>query len=654
MKIFRQRFAHMGSRRGMASLIRELDNSICSGDLGRALAFLNELELESGDSHPDYPVYEEELRKAFEIYSKDIFDTDPLLTQREQKDLNTSSIETYKNLHSGQSCFILGTGPSLAQIDPEILSGEITFGMNLLCKTANKRGFKPSYYVAEDRHILEYCSEDIAALTSCKVFLPNYARQIIRQTPNQIHVNSVRYESGKAELPCFGLNADRRIWLTGSAAYMAMQLAYYMGFSTIYLLGFDHDYKIPSQSILSIDNEIIYREQEQNHFPDARFPQNYIWRLPRLNMLDCAYEQARHVYEKHGRKIINCTPTSKLRLFPLKDITEAIKSPLRQERPGISKKEKILSIIVPYRPARQAIKKCHEALSLLSENAQILFVNYGSRANIEEDFAECTPGAMENFEIIQNDSESLASALNAGLKNAKKPYVLFMQPESFIIPGIVTDSAAKMKCDQIEILQMRGYSFKSNDALPTIPQVMDFHGTDALKKLINSESLNIGGKIFSTALLQKNGLRFYEWPFDENPIFILQSYYFAGKTGFSNLNAYFSASLEYEDLGSEIDFSIIKSNIGAFHKFLLDEKILPLHYSLYIKFIYRIFIKIYTFFESADPNMTNHDHMLFCKRMISEYDLANPENLRIMENELERDLFNKIHSAIFTCPISFL
>lgn len=320
MRKFRQRFAHMGSGRGISALVQELDNAIINADLHRSLAFLNELEIETGASHPDYSEYEAELDKAFEIYAKNLPDTDATLLGQ-----GSGSIASYKNLHRGERCFILGTGPSLSQVDPELLRNEITFGMNFLCKA--KSGFSPTYYVAEDPRILEYCAEDIAAISQGAVFLPNYAKRLVPANNNQVYLNCSRCDSEKAELPFFGIDAEKRIWLAGTAGYMALQLALYMGFSRVYLLGFDHDYQIPASSLLSVDNEIIYQEEDKNHFPPASFPQDHSWRLPRLDRLDLAYEQAAYVYGKKGSEIVNCTPHSKLDVFPKSQLEEVLKTP---------------------------------------------------------------------------------------------------------------------------------------------------------------------------------------------------------------------------------------------------------------------------------------------------------------------------------------
>jgi hypothetical protein len=39
-------------------------------------------------------------------------------------------LRTYKDIHRGKRCFIIGNGPSLNQLDLTLLKNEYTFGMN--------------------------------------------------------------------------------------------------------------------------------------------------------------------------------------------------------------------------------------------------------------------------------------------------------------------------------------------------------------------------------------------------------------------------------------------------------------------------------------------------------------------------------------------
>ena len=50
-----------------------------------------------------------------------------------------NSLKMYKDIHKGERCFIIATGPSLTMEDLEALKSEYTFGMNSICIFVNKR-----------------------------------------------------------------------------------------------------------------------------------------------------------------------------------------------------------------------------------------------------------------------------------------------------------------------------------------------------------------------------------------------------------------------------------------------------------------------------------------------------------------------------------
>ena len=67
----------------------------------------------------------------------------------------------FRNIHSGERCFILGCGPSLEHHDLASLKREVTFGMNGIFLAADWLGFDPTYYVVEDTLFHEDRFQDI-------------------------------------------------------------------------------------------------------------------------------------------------------------------------------------------------------------------------------------------------------------------------------------------------------------------------------------------------------------------------------------------------------------------------------------------------------------------------------------------------------------
>ena len=102
----------------------------------------------------------------------------------------------------------------------------------------------------------------------------------------------------------------------GTVTYLCMQLAYYMGFSEVYLIGLDHSYVIPKDAILSNNNtEILFTSDDPNHFNKDYFGEGKRWKDPQVDRMERAYRKAKVYFKRDFRKIYNATPGGKLEVF---------------------------------------------------------------------------------------------------------------------------------------------------------------------------------------------------------------------------------------------------------------------------------------------------------------------------------------------------
>jgi len=86
----------------------------------------------------------------------------------------------FKDIHRGERCFIIGTGPSLNQTNLSLLKDEITFGVNTLYR-GNFLDY--TYYCVSDRHVWEKHYQWILKVPST-LFLGSYAGVQYRQQRN--------------------------------------------------------------------------------------------------------------------------------------------------------------------------------------------------------------------------------------------------------------------------------------------------------------------------------------------------------------------------------------------------------------------------------------------------------------------------------------
>jgi hypothetical protein len=228
---------------------------------------------------------------------------------------NERRLGELSNAHAGERCFIIGNGPSLNQLDLTRLREETTFGVNAIYTNYQKMGFYPTYYVVEDYLVAEDRAVEINAYRKSRVkFFGNYLRYCLRPDPSTVVLNVLLDYRDYPHFPHFSRNALERVWVGGTVSYVCMQLAYYMGFSEVYLIGFDHSYSVPKDAAIR-EAVITSRSDDVNHFDASYFGEGKRWHDPRVDRMTKAYVRAAEVFGNDGRVIRNATAGGMLDVF---------------------------------------------------------------------------------------------------------------------------------------------------------------------------------------------------------------------------------------------------------------------------------------------------------------------------------------------------
>ena len=100
-----------------------------------------------------------------------------------------------------------------------------------------------------------------------------------------------------------------------------MQMAFFMGLHSLYLLGIDFDFVVPPRWVGATGKFKIYVSQgERNHFhPEYRKPGEK-WHQPNLAYQEKAFLAARRFAASKNRKIYNATRGGRLEIFPRVDV----------------------------------------------------------------------------------------------------------------------------------------------------------------------------------------------------------------------------------------------------------------------------------------------------------------------------------------------
>jgi GT2 family glycosyltransferase len=234
---------------------------------------------------------------------------------------DSDKIAQYRNIHEGERCFIIGNGPSLNKLDLGLLRDEITFGVNGIFYARDQLGGDPTYYVVEDSSVMRENLDAIRSVQSKHKFFPSLYRELYG-AEDAIYFNMNRgfYEEDSISycLPRFSFDPAQRVYCGQSVTHINLQLAYYMGFTDVILIGMDFAYVIPPAA--KRRGDIIYSESDdENHFHKDYFGKGKTWKDPKLDRVLANYQEAQRTYVADGRTIRNATAGGQLNVFPRVD-----------------------------------------------------------------------------------------------------------------------------------------------------------------------------------------------------------------------------------------------------------------------------------------------------------------------------------------------
>lgn len=166
------------------------------------------------------------------------------------------------NGHLGQRCFVIGNGPSLLPEDLNKLAKNdiASFGTNRIYRIYPNTVWRPTYYVCIDKDTLLSSINDIKNAGDYPKMLNYSAAKYGRKESDNVHYICMDWHMQK---DYYNITAPDRLVddpsqyfsYLGTVTATAIELAMYMGFSEIYLLGCDHNYALKARK-----DGTIYRD----------------------------------------------------------------------------------------------------------------------------------------------------------------------------------------------------------------------------------------------------------------------------------------------------------------------------------------------------------------------------------------------------------
>ena len=219
-----------------------------------------------------------------------------------------------KGKYTGKRIFILGNGPSLNQMPLYLLRDEYTMCFNrfpLMCERVN---WNPNFYAVTDDLLLRDMGEEINKTTEevDYSFFPDLhpsnlnVKKVIRQRDNVLwlHVDKPEFSD---HLPACGINK--------TVVNAGIQIAAWMGFSEIYLLGVDMTF---GDQKIKKGNSRNWQAQgeDPNHFDPRYFNAGRKYHNPMVGEMLEKFEKCRQFFEHRDVRIYNAGYGGKLETFP--------------------------------------------------------------------------------------------------------------------------------------------------------------------------------------------------------------------------------------------------------------------------------------------------------------------------------------------------
>lgn len=249
-------------------------------------------------------------------------------------------LSDFKDKYKGERCFFIGNGPSINETPLEKLIGEYAFGCNKVADLFGITPWRPTHYVGVTRllgALPDWQASMVKAIdTGIPCFLAGwlwlYGRQAMGyhehidsikpewkhppERSNVIQFNGLKLSSStKGQSTGFSGDAENVIIVHRSVSLVWIQLATWMGFGPLYLLGCDGGYKPfkrgePDVNHWNPNYDDFERTEAHCEHENTGMAQ--------------AHKEMKVICDKLGVEVYNATVGGELEAYPRVDIHELL------------------------------------------------------------------------------------------------------------------------------------------------------------------------------------------------------------------------------------------------------------------------------------------------------------------------------------------
>lgn len=220
-------------------------------------------------------------------------------------------LRSWHDRYFGQKAIVVCNGPSLNQTNLEPLKNVFTFGLNKINLLFERSAFRPSCIVSVNKLVIEQ-NQEFFNSTEIPLFIDSAGVRWVKSRKNVAFL--------KSGSEGFARDCSMTLFQGYTVTYVAMQLAFHMGFREIGLIGCDHSFAVSGPA----NKTVVAGAADASHFDPNYFANGARWQLPDLIESERAYLLAKKIFGEFGGRIVNCTDGGRLELFPRMNLPDFI------------------------------------------------------------------------------------------------------------------------------------------------------------------------------------------------------------------------------------------------------------------------------------------------------------------------------------------
>lgn len=222
-------------------------------------------------------------------------------------------LSDFKDKHVGERIFLVGSGPSLAYTNLDLIKDETSFAMNNIALIYPYTEWRPTYYwnTSSLSTWLQHWID--CANLAIRFGQPSFLRDKhpYDDAPNIVSVrhraawlyDAETGERAKCYYPAWSTGVEKIVFHYLGSAYSLLQVVIYMGFEEVILLGIDNRYDTdgPVHFLPEYDGTQVYTQK---------------FRKTEKGRQRKSWVAARYHTARHGLKIYDATVDGELDVFP--------------------------------------------------------------------------------------------------------------------------------------------------------------------------------------------------------------------------------------------------------------------------------------------------------------------------------------------------